>query len=206
MSQLDCCLYCGRPFLHGLLVELDHMDPKSKGGWDHPDNLVACCQKCNSKKKDRLFVEWLELLSDKRRQLARAVYVAKHSYQPEDFIPKPSVITFGYLDSEETPKSLRFNAMLQELEKKKVQGTLTLSDVANALRFYHEMEDKLPPSPPRETRQLPDENGCFWACDRYSPDDISDEEWWCKERWYAYCEINSAPPDKGDRGIQSPNP
>jgi hypothetical protein len=187
------------------LVELDHMDPKSKGGWDHPDSLVACCKKCNSKKKDRLFVEWLELLSDKRRQLARAVYVAKHSYQPEDFIPKPSVITFGYLDSEETPKSLRFNAMLQELEKKKAQGTLTLPDVANALRLYHEMEDKLPPSPPRETRQLPDENGCFWACDWYSPDDISDEEWWCKERWYAYCEINSAPPDKGDRGIQSPN-
>jgi len=107
--------------------------------------------------------------------------------------------------------------MLQELEKKKAQSTLTLSDVANALRFYHEMEDKLPPSPPRETRQLPDENGCFWACDWYSPDDISDEEWWCKERWYAYCEINSAPPDKttaargqgrtfqfGDRAIEPP--
>jgi len=61
MSQLDCCLYCSRPFLHGLLVELDHMDPKSKGGWDHPDNLVACCKKCNSKKKNRLFVKWLEL-------------------------------------------------------------------------------------------------------------------------------------------------
>ena len=205
MSQLDYCLYCGRPFLQGLLVELDHMDPKSKGGWDHPDNLVACCKRCNSKKKDRLFVDWLELLTEKRSQLARVVYVEKHCYQPEDFISKPSVITFGFSDSEETPKSLRFNAMLQELEKKKAQGTLTLPDVANALRHYHEMEEKLPPSPPRETRQLPDENGCFWACDWYSPDDISDEEWWCKERWYAYCEINSAPPDKGDRGIQSPN-
>ena len=67
------------------------------------------------------------------------------------------------------------------------------------------MEDKLPPSPPRETRQLPDKNGCFWACDWYSPGAISDEEWWYKERWYAYCEINSSPLNKGDRAIQYPN-
>jgi len=205
MSHLDCCLYCGRPFLQGLLVELDHMDPKSKGGWDHPDNLVACCKRCNSKKKDRLFVEWLELLSDKRSQLARAVYVAKHCYQPEDFISKPSVIAFGYLDSEETPKSLRFNAMLKELDIKKTQGTLTVVDVADALRRFTETEDKIPPSPPRPYGQLPDENGVFWSADWYHSDDICDEEWWYKERWYAYCEINFSPLNKGDRTLQSPH-
>jgi len=205
MNQPDSCLYCGRPFLQSLLVELDHMDPKAKGGWDHPDNLVACCKRCNSKKKDRLFVDWLELLTEKRSQLARAVYVEKHCYQPEDFFPKPSMITFGFLDSGETPKSLRLNAVIQELEKKKAQGTLTLVDVADAIRHLNESEDKLPHSPSRPYDQLPDKNGLFWACDYYSSGDINDEKWWNKERWYAYCEINSAPPDKVDRGIQSPN-
>jgi hypothetical protein len=108
------------------------MDPKSRGGWDHPDNLVACCKTCNSKKKDRLFVDWLELLTEKRSQLARAVYVEKHCYQPEDFFPKPDVLT----------------------------------------------DDT-------------DEYGCFWACDWYHSDDSSDEEWWYKERWYAFCELEA---------------
>lgn len=146
MDLVDSCLYCGRPFLPGLRVELDHMDPKARGGWDHPDNLVACCKRCNSKKKDRLFFDWLELLTEKRSQLARAVYVEKHCYQPEDFLPLPDVLT----------------------------------------------DD-------------PDEYGCFWSCDWYHSDEISDEDWWYKERWYAYCEINFSPLNKGDRAIQYPN-
>lgn len=186
MSQMDCCLYCGRPFLQGLLVELDHMDPRAKGGWDHPDNLVACCKRCNSKKKDRLFVEWLELLSDKRSQLARAVYVEKHCYQPEDFIPKPSVITFGYREA--TPRTLRFNALIEELRIRQAAGTLTPLQALEAFRVFNEMEpEKETPCTPRQYEQLPDENGLFWACDYYSPGGISDEEWWRKERWYAYC-------------------
>ena len=201
---MDYCLYCGRPFLQGLLVELDHMDPRAKGGWDHPDNLVACCKRCNSKKKDRLFVEWLELLSDKRSQLARAVYVEKHCYQPEDFIPKPSVITFGYREA--TPRTLRFNALIEELRIRQAAGTLTPLQALEAFRVFNEMEpEEETPWTPRQYDQLPDENGLFWTCDYYSPGGISDDEWWYKERWYAYCEINTLPPNKGDRAIQSLN-
>jgi len=32
--------------------EVDHVYPKSRGGEDTLDNLVACCRTCNIKKKD----------------------------------------------------------------------------------------------------------------------------------------------------------
>lgn len=44
------CRYCG-----GKATTTDHLIPKSKGGTDAMSNLVACCQPCNSGKKDRLF-------------------------------------------------------------------------------------------------------------------------------------------------------
>ena len=42
------CLYCGA---HASTV--DHVMPKSRGGRDTWDNLVACCLKCNNIKSDR---------------------------------------------------------------------------------------------------------------------------------------------------------
>ena len=76
------------------LIELDHMDPKSRGGWDHPDNLLYCCRPCNQKKKDLLFKDWLLLLDDACRASARALYIKKHCYQPEAFIPFALETTF----------------------------------------------------------------------------------------------------------------
>ena len=43
------CAYCGAPDAN----EVDHVWPKSKGGEDTWDNLVACCRKCNILKKDK---------------------------------------------------------------------------------------------------------------------------------------------------------
>jgi hypothetical protein len=42
------CQYC-----NGKAMTIDHVMPKSRGGSNSPSNLVACCQKCNSKKGDR---------------------------------------------------------------------------------------------------------------------------------------------------------
>ena len=42
------CTYCGMPDAN----EVDHVYPKSRGGEDTLDNLVACCRTCNIKKKD----------------------------------------------------------------------------------------------------------------------------------------------------------
>lgn len=90
----DRCIYCdqevpvpslGKKFSHYL--EKDHMDPKARGGWDHPDNLIWCCRNCNQKKKDTLFVDWLNMIPPACRADARQAYINKHCYRPEEFVP-----------------------------------------------------------------------------------------------------------------------
>jgi len=45
------CCYCGRG---DLPLTIDHVIPKSRGGQDTWDNLVAACIHCNNKKGNRL--------------------------------------------------------------------------------------------------------------------------------------------------------
>ena len=47
------CLYCGRMFAARLLTR-DHVVPKSRGGTDEWDNVVAACKRCNHHKGDRM--------------------------------------------------------------------------------------------------------------------------------------------------------
>ena len=68
-------------------AHLDHMDPLSKGGEDSIRNAVYVCSKCNLAKRDRLFIDWLEVLPSELREKARALYVAKHGHPPEAFQP-----------------------------------------------------------------------------------------------------------------------
>lgn len=42
------CAYCGHQ-----AATIDHVLPRSRGGVDSWENLVACCQRCNSEKGDR---------------------------------------------------------------------------------------------------------------------------------------------------------
>ena len=46
------CAYCARP-----ANTIDHVQPKSRGGKDTWDNLVACCLKCNNLKGDKTLHE-----------------------------------------------------------------------------------------------------------------------------------------------------
>ncbi|MEX0991895.1 MAG: HNH endonuclease [Actinomycetota bacterium] len=43
------CQYCGKS-----AENVDHVNPKSKGGTHTWDNVVAACRRCNSKKENRL--------------------------------------------------------------------------------------------------------------------------------------------------------
>lgn len=47
------CLYCGRVFAPTLLTR-DHVVPRSRGGEDGWDNVVAACKRCNHHKGSRL--------------------------------------------------------------------------------------------------------------------------------------------------------
>ena len=46
------CLYCGRQCHRGTLTR-DHVQPVSKGGRDHWENVVTACYHCNSRKGNR---------------------------------------------------------------------------------------------------------------------------------------------------------
>lgn len=48
----NTCQYCETP-LAATRLTLDHILPRSRGGQDTWENLVACCQQCNHKKADR---------------------------------------------------------------------------------------------------------------------------------------------------------
>ena len=50
--DMNRCGYCG---VHATTI--DHIQPKSRGGDDSWDNLVACCQKCNNIKGNRTLSE-----------------------------------------------------------------------------------------------------------------------------------------------------
>lgn len=49
------CIYCGTTEN----ITIDHQVPTSRGGTNELENLVACCQSCNSSKGDRTPEEWL---------------------------------------------------------------------------------------------------------------------------------------------------
>ncbi len=42
------CRYCG-----DRATGVDHLQPLARGGTDDPDNLAACCPRCNRDKSDR---------------------------------------------------------------------------------------------------------------------------------------------------------
>jgi len=46
------CMYCGREFPRSHLTR-DHVQPVSRGGRDHWENVVAACFACNSRKGNR---------------------------------------------------------------------------------------------------------------------------------------------------------
>jgi hypothetical protein len=66
------CVYCGRggsnyslDFAPGAVplsvkITIDHLTPRSRGGNDHPRNLVTACLSCNSKRKHLPLARWCE--------------------------------------------------------------------------------------------------------------------------------------------------
>lgn len=48
------CIYCGSVDD----IACDHVHPRSRGGLDIMENLVAACKPCNSSKGDKLLSEW----------------------------------------------------------------------------------------------------------------------------------------------------
>lgn len=77
------CQYCGT-YQKPATITIDHVIPKSKGGLDNWDNLVAACKKCNHKKGNKVLKDsglkllrkprrpvWSDLIHDNRRSMPK---------------------------------------------------------------------------------------------------------------------------------------
>ncbi|MBK6602171.1 MAG: HNH endonuclease [Betaproteobacteria bacterium] len=90
-SERDNCPYCGIALpdttadRKQLRTVVDHMDPLELGGEDSLRNVVCCCSRCNSRKKDRLFLDWLQKLDEPFRTRACEIYQFKHQHLPDAF-------------------------------------------------------------------------------------------------------------------------
>ena len=49
------CVYCTRP-----ATAIDHVVPLSRGGANHPSNIVPACRSCNSRKHASTVREWAD--------------------------------------------------------------------------------------------------------------------------------------------------
>jgi len=81
------CQYCGRT-PPAVVLELDHIIPKSKGGPENIDNYITACFDCNrGKGKHKLdnipsgISDNLELIKEKRRQLKAFNRLIEHQEQ-----------------------------------------------------------------------------------------------------------------------------
>jgi 5-methylcytosine-specific restriction endonuclease McrA len=82
LKERKSCVYCGKEF-NGHPIELDHIDPLSKGGLHSKFNLVACCRQCNQLKKNKTFNEWLKFIPDERKQIVTKFYFNRKGRWPE---------------------------------------------------------------------------------------------------------------------------
>ncbi len=55
------CAYCGK---ENTSLEIEHIQPKSKGGTDRVCNLTLACHQCNQKKGDKLMEDFLKKKTD----------------------------------------------------------------------------------------------------------------------------------------------
>ncbi len=140
LSKRDCviirdnftCQYCRHPLSPSdppLMYELDHINPKSKGGKDNYLNLAASCARCNQKKGDRTPSE-AGLIAPKVStfHVAQAIYLLKNSPALQEkwklFFPgKP-------LDSLLINVNQRYSMLNQDTPSHARASDLTCSDLS----------------------------------------------------------------------------
>ena len=59
---LGVCHYCGQKFAPEELT-MDHIIPLARGGMSTKNNLVPACKNCNNQKKEKLPLNWSNLVS-----------------------------------------------------------------------------------------------------------------------------------------------
>lgn len=75
------CPYCG-DYMNRRTKTMDHMVPLSKGGVHGAVNVIICCGRCNSSKRDRDFGDWVARLQEPYRSVMIAEYEQRYGSKP----------------------------------------------------------------------------------------------------------------------------
>jgi len=129
------CCYCGKTPPE-VILELDHIDPKSKGGKDDINNLLTACFDCNRGKRDipldkapPKLSENLEVLKLKEEQLKEyRKFVKKLERQKNADIELINEIYSSFYPEYELAEKFRSVSVKQFLDK------LPLHEVEDAMR------------------------------------------------------------------------
>ena len=70
------CPYCGSE-LYRENTHLDHMKPLAEGGLHSKHNIIPCCSKCNLRKHDTPYGEWVERLREPYKSKAMSIYIER---------------------------------------------------------------------------------------------------------------------------------
>jgi 5-methylcytosine-specific restriction endonuclease McrA len=74
------CQYCGST----KDLTIDHVTPRSKGGNDTWDNMVTCCQPCNSRKGNKTLEQvGMRLVKMPAAPMSKFMFAVTHSNNPE---------------------------------------------------------------------------------------------------------------------------
>lgn len=98
------CSHCGKKLKIGDNFTVEHVIPISKGGTNHPSNIVALCNECNAKKDDSIIFpldyfrylkeEFMDELFDNQMQYYESVnWFSMRNFLQEDKIELTSYIT-----------------------------------------------------------------------------------------------------------------
>jgi len=75
------CQYCGHKATN---LTIDHVIPKSRGGTDNWENLVAACHKCNNRKGNRTPEEANMTLINKPRKPHHILFIKQYMGKVDD--------------------------------------------------------------------------------------------------------------------------
>lgn len=143
------CAYCGR-VPPEVILEIDHIDPKSKGGEDNRNNLITACFDCNRGKSDiplsnipSSLAENMEIIKEREEQIKAyrklLKQVDKRINKDINDIEKIYIAEFPNYELRDRFKQTTIRRFLEILPKEKVEKAMYL---AVSKSFYNNASER----------------------------------------------------------------
>lgn len=112
------CMYCGNS-APDVLLEIDHVVPRSRGGGDEPGNLAAACHDCNTGKSDDMPPRWFiaKVTRTQRNWIKKGQWHSAEADEAAELAAIGAYVeAFGYL--EELPARHVLHCMMHVLAER----------------------------------------------------------------------------------------